>query len=91
MPTTCAVDIDQRPATVAGIDGRVGLDVNVGLVRIDLPGRRADHAHGDRVLQSQRTAEGEDHLPLFQFVRSPRVASAGKPVMSIFSTARSVW
>ncbi len=39
-----------------------------GFVRIDLPRRRADHAHADRVLQPHRAAEGEDHLPLLQVV-----------------------
>src|SRR5271157_1414145 len=63
-----AVDIHQRPAAVAWIDGSVRLDEDGGIVGIDLPRCRADHAHRDGVLQSQRAAEGEDDLSLSQLV-----------------------
>src|SRR5690606_42147084 len=53
-----APDVDERPARVAGVDGRVGLhQVGVGLpaalvgvVDLDLPPLGGEHAHGDGVL-----------------------------------------
>ena len=61
-----AIRVHQRPAAVAGIDGRVGLDIDHGVVRLDLPPHRTHHAHADRVLQPQRISEGHDNLPLAQ-------------------------
>src|SRR5271154_4474671 len=57
-----AVHIDQRSAAVAGINGSVGLDVGDGLVGIGLARYGADHPHGDGVLQSLGTADGEHQL-----------------------------
>src|SRR5208283_208954 len=62
------IDIHQRPAAVARIDGSVRLDVDRGTIGIDLPRCRADYSHGNGVLQSQRAAEGEDDLSLFELI-----------------------
>ena len=57
-----AVHIHQRATAVAGIDGCVGLNVGERLGGIGLAGERADHAHGDGILQAFGTADGEDEL-----------------------------
>ena len=62
MPKHRAVHIDQRASAVAGIDGSVGLQVGERLGGIGLAGERTDHAHGDRILQTFRTADGEHEL-----------------------------
>ena len=60
-----AVRIDQRPAGIAGIEGRVGLqhiiDQPAGL-RAQTAPERAHHAGGDRVLESVRVADGDREL-----------------------------
>jgi hypothetical protein len=61
-PENEAVHIDQRASAVAGINRSVGLQINERLGGIRLAGERADHPHGDRILQTFRTADGEDEL-----------------------------
>ena len=57
-----AIDIDQRPAGVAGIDGRVGLQINHRSGAVDLALGGADDAHGHRVFKAERAAKCESKL-----------------------------
>src|SRR6185436_19228184 len=52
-----AARIDQRAATVAKADGRVGLDVVVETRIEQLPADEADHADGDGVFVRERVAD----------------------------------
>ena len=45
-----ALGVEQRSAAVAGIDGRVGLDVDHRRVGLELARHRTHHAHRDGVL-----------------------------------------
>ena len=58
-----ALDIDERSAAVAMVDGRVGLDVHQRAVRVELTGGGADDPHRDRLLQPKRSANREDYVP----------------------------
>src|SRR5882762_10717223 len=55
------VDIEQRAAGVARIDGRIGLNER-HIVFIEGTRRRAHHAGGDAVLEAERRTDG--HHPL---------------------------
>ena len=59
-----AVDVDERSSGIAGIDGRVCLDIDHRRIRIDLARHGRNYAEGDRVAQTFRTAEGENDLSL---------------------------
>src|SRR5260370_27009591 len=57
--------IDERPAGIAAVDGRVGLDSFVnesGLAGLHGASERADNAGSERGLESERIADGEDFL-----------------------------
>ena len=61
--------IDQRPAGVARVDGRVGL--NEVLVAVDAEAtapQRADDAHRDGLADAERIADGQDHVAHLQLV-----------------------
>jgi hypothetical protein len=64
-----AICIKQRSAAISRIDGRVGLDINHRIVRLELPGNGADNPHRDRVGQTQRVAESQYELSLAQRFR----------------------
>ena len=64
-----ALDVHQRPAAAAGIDGRVGLQIDHGVVGAELARERREHAEADRVVEAQGAAEGEHDLALPQLVR----------------------
>jgi hypothetical protein len=81
--------IDQRAATVAGIDWRVGLNVDHRIFRLELPRHRADHTHCHARLETERAAEGHDDLPGRSVSESPN-GSVGRPSASTLMTARSV-
>ena len=53
-----AVEVDQRPAAIAGIDRGIGLDV-IFTVDADSASGGADDAGSDRALQPERLAEGQ--------------------------------
>src|ERR1035441_6573087 len=61
--------IDQCTATVPGIDGSVGLDVENWVVIADGPAGGAHDAHRNRVPKAERAADREDQVALPQFVR----------------------
>ena len=64
-----AVDVQQRPARVAGIDAGVGLDqvvVELGVAHLDRAVQRADDAAGDRVLVAVGVADRDDRLARHQ-------------------------
>ena len=54
-----AVEIEQRAAGIAAIDGGVGLDVIVVRPRIDVAVARRDDAGGHRAAQAERIADGD--------------------------------
>jgi hypothetical protein len=45
-----SVHVDERAAAVAGVNGRIGLNVSERLFRIGLAGDGANHSHGDGIL-----------------------------------------
>ena len=51
-PENRAIHIHQRASAVAGIDGSIGLKIRQRLGGVGLPRERADHAHGDGILQT---------------------------------------
>src|SRR5260221_10743713 len=63
-PNHFTVDIDQRPAGITGIDGRIGLNVGHRRVRIDLARDGRDHAEGDGITQALRAAKGQYNFTL---------------------------
>src|SRR6516164_8087195 len=68
-----AAAVKQRTTGVSRVDGRIGLNyVFDGAPRHRLDGavERADHAGGQRVVQSEGIADGEDFLADFQVVRA---------------------
>jgi hypothetical protein len=73
-PDQFAIDINERPTAVAGINGRIGLDINHRAVGIGLARDGADDSHGHGVTQTLRASEREDHLSLPQV----RVSAKGK-------------
>ena len=64
MPITSPCEFKQRPAGVAGIDGRIGLDsfVDVRAFRAADGPQRADDAARHRSRQSKGIADGEGLL-----------------------------
>src|SRR4029077_10654757 len=62
-------NIQQRPSAVTRVNRSVGLDVEHGAVRGQMPYGGADVAHRKRVLQAQRATECDHNLPLPQLVR----------------------
>ena len=75
-PDELPLGIHQRTTGVSRVDGRVRLDVDDWVIGIDLPGDRADHAHGHGVGEPRRTPEGERELALVQPIG---VAEAERP------------
>ena len=59
-----ALRIDQRTAAVAGIDGRVGLDVRQKIVGMELARGGTDDTHADRSFQAPRVSKGHHQLAL---------------------------
>jgi hypothetical protein len=62
-PITRPLRVDQRPAGVAAVDRRVGLDHVVDRVvvgRAHLALERADDARGDRPLEPERVSDRDD-------------------------------
>ena len=66
--------IDERATAIAGVDGRVGLNIDEGAVGSRLPRHRTHYAHAHGVAETEAAAEGEYHLPLAQ----PRVVGEGQ-------------
>jgi hypothetical protein len=66
-----AVEVEQRPARVAAIDGGVGLNVVVVGAGIDVAVARRDDPGGDRAAEAERVANGDDPLAQPQFFRIP--------------------
>ncbi len=58
-----SLQIDQRPAAVARIDRRIGLQVDHRIFALELPRDGADHAERDRAGETQRAAKRHDDLP----------------------------
>ena len=83
MPTSRALGVDERTAAVAGIDGGVRLDVDHGVVGLQLPGDGADHAHGHRRVEAQRAAERHHDLAGPQRVRVAEWQTSAGPTLSI--------
>src|ERR1700722_14140306 len=54
------VHVNQRSAAIARVYWRISLDVGERLIRIGLASGRADPPHRHRILQTFRTANGED-------------------------------
>jgi hypothetical protein len=63
-----SADVDERSAAAARIDRRVRLHVDHRRLRPQLAGDGADDPEGDRVVQTERAAEGEHELSGAQFV-----------------------
>src|ERR1700757_3681420 len=63
------LNIHQGTATVAGIDGSVGLYENPGVVLVQLARRRTDDTHADGIVHSERAAESQHELSLFYLLR----------------------
>ena len=90
-----AVDIAKRPAAVARIDRRVGLQI----IRDRIAAGReqfaaafpADHAVGESVIELERRADGKGELAHADGVAVARIAPTGKFVASILMTATSVF
>ena len=57
-----AAQIEERPAAVAGVDARVGLDEVVVRPGADGPALGADDAHRHRVAEAERVADRHDVL-----------------------------
>jgi hypothetical protein len=71
-PDHLPVDVEERPAGVARIDARVGLDevlVLLGAGHFDVAVQRGDDPAGDRVLVAVGVAEGEHRLADHEVVR----------------------
>ena len=65
MPMSSPLEFEQRPARIAGVDRGVGLDhvADGDVARAeDLPAQGADDALGDRVIEAERIADGDDLL-----------------------------
>src|SRR5208337_1676207 len=61
-----AVEIDQRAARTAGIDGGVGLDEETVVADTDLRARkRRNNALRDRLADTERIADGDDEISDF--------------------------
>ena len=90
MPTTWPSISTSGPPLLPGIDGRVGLDVDVGLLGSICRDGSADHAHADRILQSHADCRKRTQPVPASDRWSRPVAARASPVISIFSTARSV-
>src|ERR1019366_6299678 len=56
--------VDQRSAAVARVDGRVGLDIDDGVVRFQLARYRAHDAHADRSFQAKGRTDRQHQLAL---------------------------
>ena len=90
-PITSPCDGDQRPAGVARVERRVGLDhvvdqrARVGAQR---PAEGADDAGGDGRLEAERVADGDDELPDAQARESP--SRAGDEVGRVDAHDREV-
>ena len=66
-----AVQIDEGPAAVSGVDRRIGLEesVKIHVFRMDAPVFRRNDPDGHGMLQSVRIAYRDDPLPDLGFVR----------------------
>ena len=83
------IGIEQWTAAIAWVDGRVGLNIDHRIVAFDLPRNGADNAHADGIIQSERIAQCEDDLALFEFVGICEVQER-QIVFSIFTNAKSL-
>ena len=81
-PDHLAARVDQRPAAVAEIDGRVGLDVVVQARVEQLAADEADHPDGHGVHVAERVADGADPLadPQVVGVAQRRCGEVRRPV-----------
>ena len=59
-PIDLAVEVEQRAAGIAAINGGVGLDVIVVRAGIDVAVARRDDAGGHRAAEAERIADGDD-------------------------------
>src|ERR1035438_8753274 len=66
-----AVRIEQWPATIARVDGGVGLDHVLQLLALPLNAtvERADYSRGQRAFEAEGIADGQDLLSHHQRVR----------------------
>ena len=62
-PDHFPVHVHERTAAVARVDGRVRLQVDHRVVRLELPRDGADHAKRHRAVEAHRAPEGEHELP----------------------------
>ena len=62
-----AIDVHERAAAAARVDGRVRLHIDHRRVGLHLARDRTDDAERDRVVQAERTAAREHELSRFQF------------------------
>ena len=70
MPTSLPVEIDQRPAEVAGVDRGVGLDEEAEIADPSLRARqRRNDALGDRLADAERISDGDDEVADLQRIR----------------------
>jgi hypothetical protein len=62
-PDDFSVHVHERTAAVARVDGRVRLQVDHRVVRLELPRDGADHAKRHGAVEPHRAAEGEHSCP----------------------------
>ena len=62
-PTISPGGIDERATAIAGVDGRISLNIDEGAVGSRLPRHRTHYAHAHGVAETEAAAEGEYHLP----------------------------
>ena len=82
IPTTLPSTSTKRTATIAGVDGRIRLDVDHPVVRPQLPRNGTDHSHAHRIFQTQGTSESQDELSLTNLFRI-REEIQGRQVLAI--------
>ena len=71
-PIDLAVEVEQRAARIAAVDGGVGLDVIVVGPGIDVAVARRDDAGSDRAAEAERVADGDHPFAEPQLVASRR-------------------
>ncbi len=74
-PDDPPLQVQQRPAGVAGVDGRVGLDRladEAAVGALDDPAQGTDDPHRQCTFQPKGVTEGDDELPHPQLIRVPQ-------------------
>ena len=92
MPMTSPLQVHERPAAVAGIDRRVGLQELLVLRHADAAALGADDAGRHGVLPGRTAGRAAStQSPICSSSLSPSVATGSEPVALIRTTARSVF